>query len=87
LLDADISAAGDCRHPVGHGPLSAELAAQTRSNWACPVLEIYGSTETGQVATRETAVETTWQTLQGIALEQRDDELWAVGAVYETRKC
>jgi hypothetical protein len=32
-------------------------------------------------------VETTWQTLQGIALEQRDDELWAVGEVYETRKC
>lgn len=84
LLDADISLPEIAVILSATAPLSAALAAQTQQQLGCPVLEIYGSTETGQVATRETAVETTWQTLQGIALEMRDDELWAVGAVYET---
>jgi acyl-CoA synthetase (AMP-forming)/AMP-acid ligase II len=87
LLDADIALPEIAVILSATAPLSAELAAQTQQQLGCPVLEIYGSTETGQVATRETDVETTWQTLQGIALEQRDGELWAVGEVYETRKC
>ncbi|MBV8679512.1 MAG: acyl-CoA synthetase [Aquitalea sp.] len=84
LLEAEVSLPQIAVILSATAPLSVELAAQTRQQLGCPVLEIYGSTETGQVATRETDVETTWQTLQGITLEQRDDELWAVGEVYET---
>ncbi|MEQ6292145.1 AMP-binding protein [Vogesella sp. GCM10023246] len=84
LLEADIVLPEIAVILSATAPLSAELAAQTRQQLGCPVLEIYGSTETGQVATRETDRDSNWQTLRGIALEQRDEEFWAVGEVYET---
>ena len=84
LLDANIALPPIAAILSATAPLSVELAAQTRQQLGCPVLEIYGSTETGQVATRETDIDSTWHTLQGIALEQRDGELWAVGEVYQT---
>ncbi|MCW3481210.1 AMP-binding protein [Neisseriaceae bacterium JH1-16] len=84
LLEADIALPDIAVILSATAPLSAELAAQARQQLGCPVLEIYGSTETGQVATRETDKESNWQTLQGITLEERDQEFWAVGEVYET---
>ncbi|RQO68821.1 AMP-dependent synthetase [Aquitalea sp. FJL05] len=84
LLEADIALPDIAVVLSATAPLSAELAAQTRRQLGCPVLEIYGSTETGQVATRQPDLESDWQTLQGITLEQREDEVWAVGEVYET---
>ncbi|MFC3533864.1 AMP-binding protein [Vogesella facilis] len=84
LLEADIALPDIAVILSATAPLSVELAAQARQQLGCPVLEIYGSTETGQVATRETDRESDWHTLQGIALEWRDDEFWAVGEVYET---
>lgn len=84
LLDADVALPELAVILSATAPLSAELAAQARRQLGCPVLEIYGSTETGQVATRETDRESNWQTLRGISLELREQEFWAVGEVYET---
>lgn len=84
LLEADIALPEIAVILSATAPLSVELAALARQQLGCPVLEIYGSTETGQVATRETDRESDWQTLRGISLEERDGEFWTVGEVYET---
>ncbi len=49
-------------------PLDAELAAAAEQAMQCPVLEIYGSTETGAVATRRTAADGAWSPLPGVTL-------------------
>ncbi|MDN0081910.1 AMP-binding protein [Crenobacter sp. SG2305] len=84
LLEADIALPDIAVILSATAPLSTELAAQARQQLGCPVVEIYGSTETGQIATRETDKESNWLTLPGITLEERGQEFWAVGEVYET---
>jgi len=49
-------------------PLPATLARQAEQRLRAPLLEIYGSTETGQIASRRTAQEELWQTLDGIEI-------------------
>ena len=44
-------------------PLSPQLAAQAEEALGGPMIEIYGSTETGQVATRRTTQTDVWETL------------------------
>ncbi len=50
-------------------PMSRALARQAQVRLAAPLLEIYGSTETGAVATRATADTDAWTLLPGITLE------------------
>ncbi len=50
-------------------PMSRALARQAQVRLAAPLLEIYGSTETGAVATRATAETDAWTLLPGITLE------------------
>jgi acyl-coenzyme A synthetase/AMP-(fatty) acid ligase/3-hydroxymyristoyl/3-hydroxydecanoyl-(acyl carrier protein) dehydratase len=52
-------------------PLAQELAAQAETTLNAPLLEIYGSTETGQIATRRTARNAAWQLYPGVRLEMR----------------
>ena len=54
-------------------PLDAALAAEIEALTAAPVLEIYGSTETGAIAVRRTARDAHWQALPGVRLEPADD--------------
>lgn len=56
-------------------PLSPELAAAAEEVFGCPVIDIYGSTETGVAATRRTACEQHWHLLEGYRL-QRDEHQW-----------
>lgn len=49
-------------------PLSPQLAARGESVLGAPVMEIYGCTEAGQVATRRTTAGAEWQTFPGLAL-------------------
>jgi len=65
-------------------PLSAELAGQAEQQLGCPVIEIYGSTETGQLAMREPVRDSEWSNLAGIVLSEQDGDVWASGEVYET---
>lgn len=58
-------------------PLSEQLAAQAEALFATRVLEIYGCTEAGTIATRRTVEGETWRTLDGIVL-RGDGEACAV---------
>ena len=48
--------------------LPAALAGAAEAAWRVPVIEVYGSTETGALATRRTACELAWTPLPGVAL-------------------
>jgi acyl-coenzyme A synthetase/AMP-(fatty) acid ligase len=60
-------------------PLTEDLAARCEALWQTRVLEIYGCTETGQVAARRTLDGPWWHALPGVAIEERDDGFWAAG--------
>jgi len=64
-------------------PLEAELARLAEARFGAPLLEIYGCTETGQMASRATSRESAWQTLPGIRVELRDGRAWADGGHIE----
>jgi acyl-coenzyme A synthetase/AMP-(fatty) acid ligase len=63
--------------------LSANLAREVEERFEAPLLEIYGSTETGQIAARRTVQETEWRLWQGVRLEQREEGCWAQGGHIE----
>ncbi|MES2553731.1 MAG: AMP-binding protein [Pseudomonadota bacterium] len=58
-------------------PLSTQLAHKVETAFDAPLLEIYGSTETGQIATRRTTQTAEWQLLPEIRLEERSERVWA----------
>lgn len=72
-------------------PLSEKLAMQAEARLGAPLMEIYGSTETGQIATRRTAASATWELFPEVTLSMReaaagsDDgpEVWAAGGHVE----
>jgi acyl-coenzyme A synthetase/AMP-(fatty) acid ligase len=65
-------------------PLSSDLARDVEEKFATRLLEIYGSTETGQIATRRTAQTLEWQLWPGVSLSVRDDgQAWAQGGHVE----
>jgi acyl-coenzyme A synthetase/AMP-(fatty) acid ligase len=51
-------------------PLSTALAAEAEAGFGAPLLEIYGSTETGQIAIRQSASTPEWQLFPGLSFEQ-----------------
>ncbi|NMM25723.1 MAG: AMP-binding protein [Glaciimonas sp.] len=65
-------------------PLSLALAEQLEAACQTPVLEIYGSTETGRIAARNPTQTPQWQLLDGIRLSQQDGVAWASGAHIES---
>lgn len=60
-------------------PLSTALAAQAEARTGAPMLEIYGSTESGQLAWRRTTAGPAWTLLPGVSLSQQGDETRASG--------
>jgi acyl-coenzyme A synthetase/AMP-(fatty) acid ligase len=54
-------------------PLDVELATTIERTLATSVLEIFGSTETGVIATRRTALEQSWRLQPGVVLRPRED--------------
>ncbi|OGV76546.1 MAG: beta-hydroxyacyl-ACP dehydratase [Methylotenera sp. RIFCSPLOWO2_02_FULL_45_14] len=65
-------------------PLSTSLAHKVEASCKAPLLEIYGSTETGQIATRRTAQAMEWQLLPEVRLTQHGEHIWAEGGHVET---
>ncbi len=51
-------------------PLSGELATRVEQRLGAPIHEIYGSTESSQLASRRTTEGAAWQLLPGVSLEQ-----------------
>lgn len=64
-------------------PLPAPLAQTAEACFGAPLIEIYGCTEAGQVASRRTTQEADWHIFDGIALRQDDTGNWASGAPVE----
>ncbi len=60
-------------------PLSTPLAAEAERRFGCPLLEIYGCTETGQLATRRTTAGAAWQAFPEIRLRHEGEAVWAEG--------
>ena len=60
-------------------PLSQDLANEAESRFGAPLHEIYGCTETGQLATRRTTAGAIWQTLPAVHLRRERQTLWAEG--------
>lgn len=65
-------------------PLSRDLAREVEAGFATRLLEIYGSTETGQIATRRTAETAEWQLWPGVTLTVNEaGQAWAQGGHVE----
>jgi acyl-coenzyme A synthetase/AMP-(fatty) acid ligase len=65
-------------------PLSLELARDVEQGCAAPLVEIYGSTETGQIASRRPTQSPHWQLFAGVRLSERGQRIWAEGGHIET---
>jgi acyl-coenzyme A synthetase/AMP-(fatty) acid ligase len=63
--------------------LPANLAREVEQRYAVPLLEIYGSTETGEIAARRTAVEEQWRLWPEVRLEIIEGRCWAQGGHVE----
>ena len=61
-------------------PLTQQLARQTEGLVGAPVLEIYGSTETGVLAMRCPAHDTSWRPVRGVRLAAAHDATLSWGA-------
>ncbi len=61
-------------------PLAPALAARVEELVGAPVLEIYGSTETGAIAMRRTAHDATWRPLHGVRAEPMEQGTRVWGA-------
>jgi acyl-coenzyme A synthetase/AMP-(fatty) acid ligase len=66
-------------------PLAIELALAVEEKFAVPLLEIYGSTETGQIATRRTATSPTWHLWPEVRLIADESQVFAHGGHVEQR--
>lgn len=64
-------------------PLSKALAGEVEARYAAPLLEIYGATETGQIASRRTTVTDEWSLWPDLRLTNRDGQAWVDGGHVE----
>ena len=64
-------------------PLASALAEEAEQKTGARLLEIYGSTETGQLATRRTTETSDWTTFDGIVVHQTEARSIASGTQVE----
>lgn len=69
LLDSGVALPAIDLTVCATAPLSPQLAARAEAALAAPLMEIYGCTEAGQVATRRTTAGAEWRTYDGLALQ------------------
>jgi acyl-coenzyme A synthetase/AMP-(fatty) acid ligase len=60
-------------------PLTPALARAAEEAFRAPLLEIYGATESGQLAMRRTTREQHWTPYAGVRVMQQDGRAWAEG--------
>jgi acyl-coenzyme A synthetase/AMP-(fatty) acid ligase len=64
-------------------PLDRDLARQVEAKFRTTLLEIYGSTETGQIAIRRTANSAVWRLWPDVRLQVSNDQVFAHGGHVE----
>ena len=84
LLDAGLALPEIARVVCATAPLSAQLAQEVEARCHAPLMEIYGSTETGQIASRRSTQTAKWQLFPGIKLIVEGDCVRACGGHIET---
>jgi acyl-coenzyme A synthetase/AMP-(fatty) acid ligase len=60
-------------------PLAPQLASEAEWMLDAPLYEIYGCSETGQLAVRRPKLSAEWRCIEGIRLRQDDEGTWASG--------
>jgi acyl-coenzyme A synthetase/AMP-(fatty) acid ligase len=65
-------------------PLDAALAQQVEQRFDAPLVEIYGSTESGQIASRRPTHSEIWHLYPGVTLNNKAGRVWASGGHIET---
>jgi acyl-coenzyme A synthetase/AMP-(fatty) acid ligase len=84
LLDAELALPEIDRVVSATAPLSIQLARKVEARCNAPVLEIYGSTETGQIASRRPTQGAEWRLFPGIKWVIEGDSVRACGGHVET---
>ena len=84
LLEAELNVPYLALVLSATAPLSYTLANKVEFELATPLVEIYGSTETGQIATRKTTQQLEWQLFPDIKLMQHGEHIWVQGGHIET---
>jgi acyl-coenzyme A synthetase/AMP-(fatty) acid ligase len=64
-------------------PLEEELARSVEARFHAPLLEIYGSTETGQIALRRTSESAAWRLWPDVRLKAANEQVFAHGGHVE----
>jgi acyl-coenzyme A synthetase/AMP-(fatty) acid ligase len=79
LLDAGLALPAADLVLCATAPLTPALADAAEAAFRAPLIEIYGATETGQLATRRTTREQGWMPYAGVRVTQMDGRAWAEG--------
>ena len=79
ILDAEIALPPLALVLCATAPLAPQLAARAEARFGAPLVEIYGCTEAGQIATRRTIAGPEWQTFAGLSLRGDGDEVTVSG--------
>lgn len=79
LLNAEIDLPHVARVICATAPLTVELAKHTEAAMDCELNEIYGSTETGQIAVRRTAMTDKWTLVDDVEIKLQKDCFFASG--------
>ncbi len=85
LLSSGIELPAIDRLLSATAPLATALAAEAEARTGAPLHEIYGSTESGQLASRRTTEDASWTLLPGVRLEQDADTTTACDGHVEGR--
>jgi acyl-coenzyme A synthetase/AMP-(fatty) acid ligase len=85
LLAADVALPPTDLMVCSTAPLAQQLAHETEQRFATRLLEIYGSTETGQIAVRRPTQGPSWQLFPGVRFEAEGDTTYACGGHIEQR--
>jgi acyl-coenzyme A synthetase/AMP-(fatty) acid ligase len=79
ILDAEIALPPLALVLCATAPLAPQLAARAEARFGAPLVEIYGCTEAGQIATRRTIAGPEWQTFAGLVLNGNGDAVTVSG--------
>lgn len=83
LLDASVDIPDLDLLVSATAPLSPNLVREAEARCSAPLLEIYGSTETGQIACRRPVETAEWRLFPGVRLAEHDGRVWASGGHVE----
>jgi acyl-coenzyme A synthetase/AMP-(fatty) acid ligase len=83
LLDASVDIPDLDLLVSATAPLSPNLVREAEARCRAPLLEIYGSTETGQIACRRPVETAEWRLFPGVRLAEHDGRVWASGGHVE----